>query len=316
MVAFPHLHLKNLGSIRCLHDVVFDRSTRSGADGGALTMWEEWFVPEQFLRPLELTIAVSGSREHQTRLYLTDQRILFLTAKWPWDGEDSRPQELDVKEYRWQDIAAITKRGRHRFALEFTGGASIEVEDRARMGVKILVKRAARALEHVRAGRDVTAAWGDITGLSPREVNLQLEALNYLVARDGLGDMTTVSHVLYKLEPGEVPLALQSWERGLALEYRDNVDQLLKEGKRFWALTDRRLLILQGDVSFHVRGEIPAEEILGARLGEPKGRRTDVLLTVKGEIPFPDSPLRDKPSRDDANFAAAVNRAVELLRQG
>lgn len=315
MVEFPHLHLKNLGSIRCLHDVVFDRVMRAGVQSDALTMWEQWFVPEQFFRPLELTIAISGSRKHQTRLYLTDQRILFLTARWPWDGEDSRPQELDVQDYRWQDIAAVTKRGWHRFALEFTGGASIEVEDRARNGVKLVVQRAARALEHVRAGHDLTAAWGHITGITPREVDLQQEALNYLVARDGLGDMTTVSDVLFKLEPGEVPLALQSWEKGFAIEDRQ-VDQLLKDGKRFWALTDRRLLILQGDVSFHVRGEIPAEEILGARIQEDNGRRRDVLLTVKGEIPFPDAPLRGKVQRDDANFAAAVNRAVELLRQG
>lgn len=306
-VAYPQHALRNLASARCLRDICSDRLTRTSAH--TITPWEIWFLPDLLMEPGELTIAVAAPLRQMRPLLLTDRRIMIHRQH----GELSTQLPTEHREWTWNQITDISRKGLRGIRVRFRDGTHLDVADRSRAGAKDVVRRAQAALDVLSRGGSLAEHWQQITGITPRRMDPRLEALEFLRGRDGSSVAGEATDVIARLDPDEVPLAAQRWDKGLALDTR-GTDQTFMDAKRIWLMTDRRFLEMQGEMVFRVRRQWPAAEVRGARLGDPARRTPDVVLIGEEEIPAPDSPRTEPPRPADIRFAAAVDEAVRLVR--
>jgi hypothetical protein len=308
-IAFPQSALRNLPSARCLYDVCEDRTGTSMKV--TLTPWEIWFVPERSFAPGELTIAVAAPTKPIMPLFATDRRIMLHREH----GGYLHNAPLVHQEWSWDQLADVESTGWTGIRLRWRDGSRTVVRDRKRSAAKTVVARMRRALDVHRAGGSLRENWQSITGMTPQSRDPRMEALEYLQGRDTSSISGNSWHIMQVLEQDEVPLSAQQWTRGLTIN-SSGTDELLAEGTRIWVMTDRRLFELQGDVSFRVRRQWDARDILGARLRDKQRRTTDTLITTAGEIPFPSAPSVEKPTMSDIRAVEAINEAVEAIRRG
>jgi hypothetical protein len=308
-VAYPQDALRNLPSARCLRDVCYDRLTRTSAR--TITPWEIWFLPDLLMEPGELTIAVAAPLRQMRPLVVTDRRIMVHRQH----GEFTTQLPTEHREWTWDQIADISRKGLRGIRVRFRDGTDLDVVDRSRAGAKDVVRRAQAALDVFSRGDSLTEHWQQITGITPRRMDPRLEALEFLRGRDGSSVAGEATDILARLEPDEVPLAAQRWDKGLALDTR-GTDQTFMDATRIWVMTDRRFLEMQGEMVFRVRRQWPAAEVRGARLGDPARRTPDVVVIGGDEIPTPDSPRTEPPRPADVRFVSAINEAAQLVRRG
>jgi hypothetical protein len=308
-IAFPQNAVRNLASARCLRDVCVDRSLHTSKS--SITDWEIWFLPDIIFAPGELTIGLIALMRQMRPLFITDRRIVMHRQNGPL----TTSQPTEHVEWTWDQLAGVTRQGFRKVTLTFTDGSNLELVDRSRAGAKEFARRANAALEVVARGESLTANWQQISRIKPYPIDLQMEALEFLKGRDGSSLWAEGSRIVDELEPDEVPLAVQRWDKGLAFEGRTGVDNLFKSGTRLWVMTDRRFVELQGDDHFRIRRQWPANAIRGARLGDPERRTDDVLLVGDKEVRFPDSPRVAPPRVAEIRLAEAINEAARLVQR-
>lgn len=308
-VPFPQTMLKNLGSARCLRDICHDRMQATVKY--SITPWEQWFVPESVYAPGELTIALAAPSKEIMPLYATDRRIMIHR---PAGFYSSQP--IVHREWPWEQLAGVARSGRRGIVLSWTDGTSTEVTDRHKRGAEQFVTRVERTLEVLRSGGSPQQQWQQIAGITPRTVDLQHEALEFVQARDH-GDLHHMEpEVVDVLDTGEVPLVAQCWDKGISIfgdDFTNNADQILTTSNRAWVMTDRRFLELQGERKFRIRRQWPVWEILGARFGD-EHKRPDLLITTQQQIPIPDSPRNGKRRLHQTRIVEAINEAAALVR--